>query len=71
MNWVKITDRVPTEEECEKDYGWFLIARKNQTRPDVSQYDGHEINYTYYHGWKHAWDDGITHWMPLPDLPKD
>ena len=30
---------------------------------------GFRVTWTYYDGsW---WDSGITHWMPLPDPPKE
>ncbi len=74
MPWIKITDRLPTKEECEKYYGWFLVVHtcdNTLRRPELSRYDGHEEEYCYTHGWKYQWDECISHWMPLPDLPKE
>lgn len=69
MEWISIKVRVPTEQECEKDAGWFLLAKKEFGRPYMSRYDGHDPDHSYEHGWKYAYDDGVTHWMILPDMP--
>ncbi len=70
MEWIAIKDRLPTEDECEMNYGWFLVARESQLRPDISRYDGHDKDHSYIHGWKYPWDHDLTHWMHLPDMPE-
>ena len=76
MTWVKISDRHPSKDECNKYWGWFTVLRKYPEgsfpdRPDISRYDGHDEDYSFTHKWKYHWDEYITHWMPLPDLPKE
>ncbi len=74
--WIKLSDRKPTKKECYKDCGWFLVYHKpcfsgQLGRAQLSRYDGHDEIYSYDHGWKYAWDESISHWMPLPEIPKD
>ena len=69
MSWISITERVPSKEECQVNWGWFLVWR-GSGRPDMSRYDGHDPEHCYKHGWKFHWDLAVTHWMPLPEAPK-
>lgn len=66
--WISVKKRLPTIDECKENSGWFLVVHENFPRAHMSRYDGHEDEFSYDHGWKYAWDNTITHWMPLPDI---
>jgi hypothetical protein len=70
MTWIKISESPPTKQECAKDHGWFLVYREYYERIELSRYDGYD-DPIYKQGWKYPYDDKITHWMPLPDKPKE
>lgn len=69
MKWIRIEDRYPSKEECEKHNGWFLVKRRDINGPCISRYDGHQKEFSYDHGWTYPSDDCITDWMPFPELP--
>lgn len=72
MEWISVKDRLPSREECEKSCGWFLVWQPNWTlRAEMSRYDGHNEEYSHEHGWKYSWNDHVTHWMILPEAPKE
>jgi hypothetical protein len=66
MNWVKCSDRLPEHLETvlfsdsKKVYSGYLL------RPRFEDDD--------YIGWFCSGDfpiDGVTHWMPLPEVPNE
>lgn len=65
MQWIKCSERMPEE-------GIKLLLYDQQDNMSIGQLD--KVNGDYYwllDGWK-KWDlDTQTHWMPLPDKPKD
>jgi len=70
IEWISIKERLPSQEECERYCGWFLVVRSFVPgRPFISRYDGYNEERNYDHGWKYSIDETITHWMPLPELP--
>lgn len=55
--WISVKDRLP------ETYGKYLVACRGNNIPQIRYYDG-------------VWDvwncvAEVTHWMPLPELPKD
>ncbi|QHJ82515.1 MAG: hypothetical protein [Caudoviricetes sp.] len=66
-DWIKVSDRMPSNGQC------------------VSISDGHLVGVWRYRGWWPDFDGNgcastsdplhliknITHWMPLPEPPKD
>lgn len=68
MTWISIKERLPSPEECELNYGWFLVKHSYMDRACITRYDGHDRDHCYVHGWRGALDD-VTHWMPLPRPP--
>ena len=55
--WISVKDRLP------EIYGKYLVACRGNNIPQIRYYDG-------------VWDvwncvAEVTHWMPLPELPKD
>jgi len=71
--WIKCSERMPSPEECEGiwGYGWFLVWHSDFKRIELSRYDKHSGEHNYDHGWKDAWNDKVSHWMPLPKPPAD
>jgi len=70
MSWIKVSDRLPSEKECDINSGWFLVCREGHKRCDISRFDGW-VDPAYQHNWKNPYDIHVTHWMPLPDFPDE
>jgi len=66
MKWISIKDRLP-----DKDAPYLVfIPTADETKPliQIAWHDPRE------YGWSNIatyWIDAITHWMELPDWPKD
>ena len=58
--WISVKDRLPEE------YGDVLVFRVYNQRPmmSVDTYDADRKRFSKYH------NGGVTHWMPLPEMPK-
>ena len=58
MEWIKVSDKLPEES------GWYLCTRMPEYLPNT-EYFVKEKPY--------RWTDysSISHWMPLPEKPKD
>lgn len=56
MEWIKVTDRLPSK------YGRYLICRLGAKKIHFETWNN--TNWAYN-------SSDITHWMPLPDLPKE
>ena len=65
--WISVEDRLP---EPEKDV--IIINKRKNTDIDHLTDDG-EGNYYWWKSDDTIWceDDKITHWMPIPELPKE
>lgn len=65
MNWISIIDDLPNDNNlvlcCDvyNDFITFGIYIENENCFELIRVDGVEV------------DSEITHWMPLPELPKD
>lgn len=63
MKWIPVTERLPEQN------GWYLVYTKNKgdiaRRTNKAHYDNHR-----WHGNGGRWDN-VTHWMPLPEPPKE
>lgn len=57
MKWISVKDRLP------KDNGHYLV------------WCGYSCEIAFYMDWCNEWNvknrNPITHWMPLPEPPKD
>lgn len=68
MEWIKVTDRLPENED------WVLVVSHIRGEPLVEM--GCYVNCVEYQGWE-AIDSfldrpcNVTHWMPLPEPPKE
>lgn len=72
MEWISVKDRLPNrDDEC-------LVARVFDFEPEGRNKDVWHCNYDGQYFWYQTGaiefqDDGITitHWMPLPQPPKE
>lgn len=70
--WVSVKDRLPDEKQSEitHDFEYVLCAT---TFGDVRAYKfGTPIGWNEPHFWHGAgkMDKYVTHWMPMPEMPK-
>lgn len=63
MTWIKLEDRPPD------DSGAYLVYAESQdkNKPFI-RIAWHELGEPW-HGIPLAWNDAISHWMPLPEPP--
>lgn len=70
MEWISVKDRLP------KSSLWVLVAYKTSKRQCLMMEIAYLQNYFGYQDWytteaKYNTVEGVTHWMPLPELPKE
>ena len=66
--WISVNDRLP-----EKD-GKYIVARREGSRYSISVRKFRKDVPCWYSGYCGHWErrtNGITHWMPLPEPPKE
>ena len=68
--WIDCDDKMPFE------YPELLLDRDNTVRVlTKTERLGYLVQFMYYIETKQSWafseGGGVTHWMPLPDLPKE
>ena len=61
--WISIEDRLPEED------GYYLCCIKSSLFPDRVYIDTLECDKGNFEE-GHIYTDTVTHWMPLPELPK-
>ena len=70
MNWIKLEDRYPEEEDVYMGYGSDDCDPKNWWI-DCYFYDGHGFH-PLENGDPVSWCTlSLTHWMPLPKPPEE
>ena len=63
QEWISVEDRLPEED------GYYLCCIKSSLFPDRVYTDILECDKgSFEEG--HIYTDTVTHWMPLPELPK-
>lgn len=86
MEWISVKDRLPDEEAevllCTEEietYGRHGEKKKLYRNVYFGGYDGCEWYTSYCHGCEYIYKMNekypsehieVTHWMPLPELPK-
>lgn len=65
--WISVKDRPPEEEKL------YLVFREEQPRMMVLEYNTEkkEFGWTDYPTCRWNKREGVTHWMPLPEPPKE
>lgn len=73
--WIPVTERMPDEDDevlvligadC------FVMRLVNKDKPDVWHWDGsYYMEWQNFNGTEHADICDVTHWMPLPQPPKE
>ena len=67
--WIPVTERLPEET------GEYLVRRKSRpsevTYPDVVRYYRNKTWCIFDSEWGYTEIYNVTHWMPLPELPKE
>lgn len=80
--WISVKDRLPDkngrylcckESVCGGEYIDICSFAKNLYKVDKYDFKGMKRMgwYTYDSEWGYGEMCGVTHWMPLPDLPKE
>lgn len=76
MEWISVNDRLPKNEECvlvyfpkwrKRDYSCVFSAEYQNGEDDICD-KGFWNDYCRFNI---GGEDGITHWMPLPNPPKE
>ena len=76
-NWISVKDRLP---ECEKevlivtDNGIITTAMYEDGKMSTDDSAWNWWEYRYYNSddvYNNCVDDKVTHWMPLPEPPKE
>ena len=66
MEWISVNERLP------ETYGEYIVFVKNLTGQIFLEKSIFVANYFYkqwlFEGWV---DNKVTHWMPLPEPPKE
>ena len=82
QKWIPVTERLP-----EEDGRYLVVKKifNNSIWQDVLEFakDGRKVDkYDFHREWKNVWylydsewghiiTDNVTHWMPLPEPPKE
>lgn len=66
-SWISVKDRLPEEEKL------YLVFREEQPRMMVLEYNTEkkEFGWTDYPTCRWNKREGVTHWMPRPEPPKE
>ncbi len=65
MNWISVEDRLPMDLEDILFTDRYTIFKGYFVKAEPDE---------IYHHWNSGHDDsidGVTHWMPLPEMPHD
>lgn len=65
--WISLKEQWPPKDSCVLAYRGACIG----DMMDVYYYNGEDVWEDTYGHWNNAEDEGITHWMHLPEPPKE
>ena len=83
QKWIPVTERLPEKDGkylCYKQLpflttGWCCVCDFAKDGRKVDEYDfateWENVWYGYDSEWGHITSDSVTHWMPLPEAPKE
>ncbi len=65
MNWISVKERLPEDGEL------VLVYNARDDFLAVLEHDSSEYESPWHGGDYWLDEDDVTHWMPLPELPKE
>lgn len=70
-NWIPVAERLPDLIPCNAGtaYSEAMIVWTDGRKAMMAVWDGKDFICPRYY-WD-AWEENITHWMPLPEPPKE
>ena len=70
QRWIPVTERMPNTIPCNAgtEYSEAVIVWTTGNKAMIAVWDG--IDFICPTDFWEAWDEEITHWMPLPEAPK-
>ena len=79
MKWISVKDKLPDKDGrylcCWGEHKYIVIYSFAKKLSKVDKYDFKGKNrkgwYDYDSEWGYSEMCGVTHWMPLPELPKE
>ena len=70
QEWIPVTERLPETIPCNAgtEYSEAVFVLTSGRKVMAAVWDG--IDWLEAFGYWEAWGEKVTHWMPLPELPK-
>ena len=65
QEWVPVTERLP------EDSGYYLVVHRNKYNGSISIAFEMYIKCKIGEWWENDYAYDVTHWMPLPEMPKE
>ena len=69
-NGVTVQEWVPVTEKLPEDGGYYLVVHRNKYNGSISIAFEMYIKCKIGEWWENDYAYDVTHWMPLPELPK-
>ena len=67
QEWVSVDDRLPEPKHEFDARNWYLVALSNGVVKELAyEFHNHSV---FGYGWRET-AYPVTHWMPLPEMPK-
>ena len=70
MRWIPVEERLPKPELKDQQRGFYLVTLSNGVVKELVYEFRHYDNMMFDVGW-HDTAFPVTHWMPLPAVPKE
>ena len=70
MQWIPVEERLPKPEFKDQQRGFYLVTLSNGVVKELMYEFRHYDNMMFDVGW-HDTAFPVTHWMPLPKVPKE
>ena len=68
MNWISVKDRLP---DSYGDSSSKPVLATDNKCVYIGYYNFHHNSWRYYDDFNSEVFENVTHWMPLPKLPKE
>ena len=67
QEWISVNDRLPEPKHEFDARNWYLVALSNGVVKELAyEFHNHSV---FGYGWRETVYP-VTHWMPLPEMPK-